>query len=251
MIAFIDGDIVAFRCAATAEENEEWVALARTKELTELILQEVGATEYKIFLTGKGNFRKEIWPQYKANREGKPIPKHLNICRDYLVKDWQAEVINGIEADDALGIYQTSYHALFDGCIICSIDKDLLQIPGLHYNWVKKVFSTITIVSAIRNFYTQLLVGDPADNIRGCPGIGKAKAPKILDGCETEQEMFDAVRIAYNNDELMFLNAQLLYIKRSYTDCWSPAKFLKQDRGVVPESMQQIAEESTPFTVLG
>ena len=178
MLALLDFDIVCYRCSATAENDEEWIAVARTKELIETILAEVNATEYKLFLSGTNNFRKVIYPEYKANRT-KPKPKHLNTCKQYGVEEWSAIWTNGYEADDALGIAQDKF--LEGDTIICSIDKDLRQIPGEHYNFVKKARDYISQENGLRSFYTQLLVGDPGDNIRGCSGIGKAKAPKILD----------------------------------------------------------------------
>ena len=249
LIALVDADIVAFRCAATAENDEEWIAIARTKELIETILQEVGATEYKCYLTGQNNFRKQIYPEYKANRIGKPLPKHLDACKQFLVDHWGATVCEGYEADDALGINQEKF--LEGNTIICSIDKDLRQIPGEHYNFVKKERDYVNDENALRTFYTQLLVGDPGDNIRGCPGIGKAKAPKILDGCTTDDEMFEAVRSAYNDDTSMLINGQLLWIWRQMNDIWCPTKLQELVLEVPSESTQLTEAETTPSTALG
>lgn len=248
MICLLDLDIVAYRCAATAENDPEWVAVARTKELIETILAEVGATEYKCFLTGSNNFRKKIYPLYKANRT-KPAPVHLAACKQYGVDHWQAQVCEGYEADDALGIAQEK--TLEGNTIICSIDKDLRQIPGEHYNFVKKARDYVSPENALRTFYTQLLVGDPGDNIKGVPGIGKAKAPKILDGCNTEDEMFDAVRETYNDDKLMLLNGQLVWLFRKENDIWNPEKLKEHGQEVKFESMLPMVEELIPSTELG
>ena len=235
MLALLDSDIVAYRCAATAENNEEWIAVARTKELVEQILHEVGADSYKLYLSGANNFRKIIYPDYKANRT-QPRPKHLNACKQYLVDHWGATWTDGYEADDALGINQEK--TLEGNTIICSIDKDLRQIPGEHYNFVKKARDYISPETAIRTFYIQLLIGDTADNIKGVPGIGKAKAPKILDGCNNEDEMFEAVRDTYNDDKLMLLNGQLIHIFQKENDLWNPEK--------LKEHGQEVLSESTP-----
>lgn len=196
--------------------------------MVDTILKEVSASEFKVFISGETNFRDQIYPDYKANRKGKPRPKWLYDCKEYLVKEWQAEVTEGYEADDALGIVQSAYfsdNAEFGGtphdCIICSIDKDLLQVPGQHYNFVRKERSIVTIHQGWYNFYCSLLVGDPTDNIGGCPGIGKKKAPRILEGCETPEDMFTCVRETYNNDKLMLLNGKLLWIWRKDNDIWT------------------------------
>ena len=244
MIALIDGDIVAYRCAATAQNDPEWVATSRCNALVEQILEEVKATEYRLYLSGPVNFRKKIYPAYKANRV-QPPPTHLAASKKFLEEKWGAVWTDGYEADDALGINQT------DDSIICSIDKDLKQIPGLHYNFVKKEFGEVSVEGGLLTFYTQVLVGDASDNVKGCPGIGKAKAPRILAGCETEQEMFDAVRSTYNDDDFMFVNGQLLYILQEENVYWNPEKFIKQDEEVLSESTPTMPVENIQSTEHG
>ena len=84
MTALIDFDLVAYRSAASAENEEVGVAIHRMEELLDGILQKVQANSYKAFLTGSKNFRKEIYPEYKANRTA-PKPKWLQECRAYAI----------------------------------------------------------------------------------------------------------------------------------------------------------------------
>lgn len=259
MLALIDGDIVCFRCAASAEgESEDWIAKARAKELMEQILHDTNATSWKVYLTCPDrelNFRRKIYPEYKANRDKQPTPRWLAACKDYLVSDWKAEVTWGYEADDALGVEQTkSLESGFDpeepltlNTIICSIDKDLKQIPGRHYNFVRKEFDEVSEIKGWHNFYEQLLIGDPADNIKGCPGIGRKKAPRVLEGCESENDMFEQVRNTYNDDEAMMLNGQLLYIWRELNDRWNLDRFTKQEMASPSESISLTPEVTTRF----
>lgn len=224
MLALIDADIVCYRCAATAEADPEWVATSRTRDLVEQILHDVKAKEYQLFISGPDNFRYKIYPEYKANRK-QPKPKHLKACEDYLVSEWNAEVTQGYEADDAMGIGQSKSLMAHEDkvvldTIICSIDKDLLQVPGRHYNFVKKEMIEISPARGLREFYTSLLVGDAADNIRGKSGLGKVKAPRLLEGCETEEDLFNTCRDIYDNDEEMLLNGNLLWIWRSINMLW-------------------------------
>lgn len=237
MLALVDSDIVSYRCAATAENDPDWVAVARTKELLEQILFDVKADTYQLYLSGPGNFRYEIYPDYKANRK-QPKPKHLKACEDYLVSEWGATYTEGYEADDALGIAQCESYNKDEtkiklDTIICSIDKDLLQIPGRHYNFVKKEFTEISPARGLREFYTSVLVGDAADNIKGAAGIGKKKAPLILDGCTTESEMFEACLNHYPSEDELLLNGQLLWIWRKENDIWQlPVINSKQEQVV-------------------
>jgi 5'-3' exonuclease len=214
MEALLDGDIYAFRVACTTENDNEAIAVYRVNEMIENTLAEVEASEYKLFFTSPDNFRKHIYPEYKANRTATK-PKHLQFLRDYLVESWQGTVAEKMEADDYLGINQ------HESSIICSIDKDLLQVPGKHYNFVKKEFYEVDEETGFRNFYTQLLTGDTSDNIKGIAGIGPVKAKKALTGYFTEQGMFSVVREMYANDEWMIMNGRCLHILRSLDDDWT------------------------------
>jgi DNA polymerase I len=214
MKALIDADIVAYRVACTLEDDDaEDFVYARAEDLIDHILVNTEATEYRLFLTGKNNFRYTIYPEYKAHR---PKENHsgLRNVDNILLLTFNAEVIDGQEADDALGIAQT------EDTIICSIDKDLLMIPGRHYNFVKDEFQEVTNDSGMRHFYMQCLTGDRSDNIKGIEQIGPKKAEKILAGCVTEQELFNAVREAYSNDEEFLMNGRVLWIRRKENEDW-------------------------------
>ena len=128
---------------------------------------------------------------------------------------WKAILCEGYEADDALGIEATKDK----NTVICSLDKDLLQIPGKHYNWVKKEFKTITPDNGLLAFYTQTLVGDTSDNITGVVGIGPVKAGKALNGLLPE-EYYQTCREMYNDDERYYNNCRLLWIWRELGGTW-------------------------------
>lgn len=233
MLALLDGDILCYRCASSAEkEDKEFIAIARLNDLFESILAETRATEWKSFITGPNNFRREIYQAYKANRK-QPPPKWLEVCERFLIEEWGAIVTDGCETDDYLGIELTRNN----GAVVCTIDHDLLQVPGNHYNFVRKSWCKVEANRGIRTFYEQLLIGDSGDNVPGCKGIGKAKAPRILEGCEGEQEMFDCVRGCYNNDAEMSLNGKLLWVWRTYGGVWPKAQQL-----IPPSNIKQEAE---------
>lgn len=226
MIALIDADIVAYRCAATAENDPSEVAVWRADRLMRDIIEATKADKYLAFLSGANNFRKDILPSYKANREDIQKPKHLEWVKEYLVIEWKATVADELEADDELGIAQTRYNYVYhsmllegqqDGCdqsVICSIDKDLLQIPGKHYNFVKNEFYDVSESDGLRHFYKQMLIGDKADNLEGVTGIGKVKAGKLIDGLKTEEAMANVVCDLYNDADRFQLNADCFWILR-------------------------------------
>lgn len=186
VLALIDGDIVAYRVGWTTENDDFPIARFRADEMLDGILLDTGATEFTVWLSDRAenNFRYKIYPEYKANRKDLPRPRHLEALKEYLITRWSARFALGMEADDALGISQDK-QGFPKGqhlSVICSIDKDLQQIPGNHYNFVKKEHSFVTPKEALQNFYKQILTGDAADNIKGAKGIGPVRAGKIIGG---------------------------------------------------------------------
>lgn len=117
----------------------------------------------KIFLTGDSNFRKDEAHThiYKGNRKSAARPFLYDNIRTYLVDECNALVVHGIEADDAMGIAQS------DDTIICSIDKDMLTVPGHHYNWKSEKFIFQSETDADTFLHRQMITGDRTDNIFG------------------------------------------------------------------------------------
>lgn len=214
MICLVDADIVAHRCAASAEGDPEEIALLRTDNQIREILANTNTSDYEVYLSGESNFRYEIFPEYKANRK-QPKPRWLQHCREFLVTEHNAKLTEGYEADDAIGI------AARADTIIASDDKDMLQITGKHYNIRTQKILEISPDEALWSFYFQLLIGDAADNVKGCKGIGKVKANRALEVGMTEWELFEVCRGLYNNDEELLMNGQLLHIWRKENDLWT------------------------------
>jgi 5'-3' exonuclease len=241
--ALLDGDIYAFRSASSAENEDVGIAIWRMEEMIDNTLAETNAEEFSIFLSGDTNFRNDIYPEYKANRTA-PKPRHLKACKQYLVEKYKAEVADNCEADDLLGIAQCANLDKGSGplTIICSLDKDLRMIPGLHYSfeisgtsslgkkWVKPMeIVTVEPFEGLRRFYTQVLTGDPTDNVKGAAGIGKVKAERLLRDCTTEQELYEAVEPFFHEDELL-MTGQCLWIFRKPNDRWSIPTFETSER---------------------
>lgn len=191
-------------------------------------LKVLKANEYRLFLSGRKNFRDDIYPDYKSNRDGAARPKYFRDIRDYLVAEWSGRICDGIEADDAVGIYAME---LKGNGIIVAQDKDLDQIPGRHYNWTTGEAYDVSVRGGLGFFYEQMLSGDPTDNIPGIEGIGPVKARKALSDVESPKEAARRVwRMYYDNreafgfhddeDQRKFLdrNAHLLWIQRKKDD---------------------------------
>lgn len=211
MQALVDGDIVAFRSVASKDPLTEQEVEQRVDFSMQQILSQANADTFRTFLTGKGNFRKKVNPEYKANRKDKIPPEHLQYARQILIDKWGAEVCTGYEADDGMGLAQDKEG---NTTIICTIDKDLDQIPGLHFNWVRGDLYEVTELEGTRYLYKQALIGDRVDNIIGVDGIGPKKAAKLLDHLEVELDMYEVVKGLYDDPERLCMNLECLYIWR-------------------------------------
>ena len=180
--ALVDGDIVAYKAAVLTEANggDELDA----EELTHGVLRDwVDRSTCKriIVCLSKGRgYRYDAWPEYKANRKAKPSPEYRSFCIDVLCKSYKTAAVDGLEADDVIGIAATN--GKVENPVIVSIDKDLEQIPGWHFNPGKDEFPVRkTVEEADYCFYTQWLTGDSSDGYAGIPGCGPVKAKKILE----------------------------------------------------------------------
>lgn len=183
--------------------------------------------KYVTFISGndqKPNFRTKVDPEYKANRDPKHKPTYLKELVDYLVKNHGGFVTQGCEADDFFGHAQSD--AIQNGMVpvIVSIDKDLAQLPGIHYNLVKNELVDISKEDATLVFWRQMLEGDSVDNIKGVVGIGKVKAKKCIPAKTTDEEAKKIVTAYYQRDhdddweKEYNKNCDLLWIWRKIPD---------------------------------
>lgn len=189
------------------------------------ILHATNAREYKLFIGGSDNFRKQIDPAYKANRDDKPRPEWLQPVREFLISEWKARISDGIETDDCLGIEQCADNG--QETVIASYDKDLLQVPGKHYNFQKDIWTHISPLQGWAHFYTQLIMGDRSDNIKGFDGLMRNNVPKFLqpyvsaihESCSDPWAMYRVVSDIYElGEEDMLRNGRLLYVLRHEAD---------------------------------
>ena len=207
----IDGDMLAYRNAAALEQGTviDWgdnvvsdidnsaYGFARMDKFIKSLEVKFDAATTVVCLsvTREQQFRRALLPAYKADRKDKHEPRHLLRFAKYLLDKYEAVQCPGLEADDVMGIWQTG--SVPGHTIIVTIDKDLNQIPGLHYNphikTGKPKVIDITQQEADLNFFKQTLTGDVIDGYKGCRGIGPAKAAKLLAGKKCTADMWKSV----------------------------------------------------------
>lgn len=214
-IALVDADLYAYRVGFVSEDKPEEKAKAMLTNMMGEILAEPWCTDFELCLTGSTNFRNDVAVSlpYKGGRSPEK-PLHFTALRQHMI-DMGASVSINEEADDVVAY---SYTAEPGKYVLVHVDKDIDQVPGYHYNPVKKVFYAVSDSEGIRNFYTQLLVGDRTDNIFCIDGVGPKTAIKILTGLVDASELYKAVLAAYTRagmtQERLVENARLLWLRR-------------------------------------
>ena len=139
------------------------------------------------FSGARGNFRKQLFKTYKANRNDRELPLALNELQKH-VKDTYSSIVGyGVETDDVVATYWSNISQAIgrNEVLIVSIDKDYKQLPCIiyDYHFKKQCYYDITEAEARFNFYTQMIVGDTSDNVNYCKGYGIAYAKKLFKDC--------------------------------------------------------------------
>ena len=182
MILIVDADWILYN-ASYVKDTEELKTLEQCHETIDFyidnLFQETNTEKYILCFTSGGNFRKVIYPEYKANRIGKELPMFINEMRDYIYSKYNCAYGGGWEADDLCA----SYIKLYPEAILSHVDHDLDQIPGNHYNSKKKEFYEISTEDGLKQLYLSVITGDSGDNIKGIPGKGIKAAEKLLNSC--------------------------------------------------------------------
>lgn len=187
-------DITSYEWESELEVEPLSHVLSTVKSAIRNIVKATKADDYKLYLSDKTNFREDIATvaKYKGNRDDKRKPVHHKDVIKYLKSNCDAIIEPNLEADDLLARDQT------DDTVIASIDKDLLQIPGKHYNFVQDKKLYVSPEKGRRKIYEQMLTGDRTDNIPGIYKMGPVTANKILDMEETEETYENAVKDAWH-----------------------------------------------------
>lgn len=205
--AHVDADFVAYQMSAETRDELDGIRPRKSFEdmcqkaqsYMEHIMRCAGATKYVAHLTPSastkgGRHSQAVQQEYQGNREGRIRPEFLDELRAYIGRE-----LNGVphldqEADD--GMAQVAYNEDRHLNVICSKDKDLLMVPGLHldmdslgdtdgpklievphtgvgevwFDTEKTQKGKVTGYGPLW-FFMQCLMGDGADHIRGIPGI--------------------------------------------------------------------------------
>jgi 5'-3' exonuclease len=217
----IDLDGIVFRCLKATEDQNYYSQLRACDNKVEDIISRFGC-EYLLVLSGSGNFRKILYPEYKAHRKVEDRPRYLSDTRGYFVKYWPTVIAEGMEADDLVATLSDSES------IIVSNDHDYLQVGAKIYNpWKDQL---IEVSNPEFYFWRQMLTGCSSDGVPGLktpekahfknpPNFTEDTASKVLEG-KSPEEMKETVQNLYKQvlGEEWFsrydLTARLLFLRR-------------------------------------
>jgi 5'-3' exonuclease len=164
---------------------------------------------------GGSSYRKEIYPEYKANRKERYAEQTEQEAKEFemfmaefqdtltLIKEkYPVFHFRGVEADDIAAYITKNFE--FDDCWLISSDKDW----DLLINDKVSRFSTVTRKETtvhnwdehydfeIEDYITfKCLTGDKGDNVPGVPGVGPKRAVQLMQQYGTVFDIYDALPI--------------------------------------------------------
>ena len=178
-------------------------------------LEELLRTEQPDFLAVAfdppgGTFRHEAFADYKAQREETPagikwaVPVIKDILEAYGIVACE---VKGFEADDVIGTLALQGQAAGLDVLMVTPDKDYAQLvrpgitmcrpssgkSGLEKLDVEAVCEKYGLAHPTQVIDMLALMGDAADNIPGCPGVGPKTAVKLLAEFENVEQLIENV----------------------------------------------------------
>lgn len=183
----MDGDIILYMMAfavqanqgdyydlreAIHEEVERWGKCEPEGDIILCLSNHTGSLDAR-------SFRYQVFPEYKKHRQDTDKPRWYAEAADILRSDFYYAEYPTLEGDDVMGILGTRFKP--DESVMVSIDKDLLQIPGWHWNPRKQKHPFWQSPSdALYIYHTQWIMGDSTDGYKGIPRMGPKKTEAFL-----------------------------------------------------------------------
>jgi DNA polymerase-1 len=216
-------------------------------------------------------FRKELYPEYKANRVKQPDDLYAQIPTTHEFVDamnipWIE--LDNYEADDIIGTLARQAEERGDlDIVIATGDKDQLQL--VDKSTVVDMFNPRTPVptrydlAKMKEKYDltplqfidyKALIGDPSDNIPGVLGIGDVGARKLLAAYKTLDGIYEHIdEITGGIHDKLVANKEMAYLSRKLsvivldapiTLDLEPAKIGDYDRERVHELFRRLEFKS-------
>lgn len=211
-IILIDTDILVYRSSSAVQKDIDWgdglwtchAYLSDAQETLYNTLSDIKAELYNLgykdnyycfCVSDKHNFRKDINPDYKANRVNHRKPTCYYALLETLKEavlmhpdDGMWSCYENLEGDDAIALGGTFTND--DDKLIVSMDKDFKTVPCDYYNFnTKELYCNDgKWVNAFNNTIYQVLKGDITDGYKGAVGYGDKKAQALIKKYEFSPE---------------------------------------------------------------
>jgi DNA polymerase-1 len=177
----------------TNERGEPTGAIYGVTTMLLKLVRETKPHMFAVVMDGRGHsFRKELFAEYKANRQVTPpdlqqqMSKVREVADAYSIPCYERD---GVEADDLIASLTRTARARGHRVVLVSADKDLLQLIGDGV-WMldtvkQKGYGPRETVEKLGVPPTQVrdylaLTGDSSDNIPGVPSVGPKTAAELL-----------------------------------------------------------------------
>ena len=197
---------------------------AMTKTLLGIIEKQNISKVVVAWDVSRNTFRKELYPEYKANRsETRPeLVEQYKLMQEILDSAGIAQYfVKGYEADDIIGTIANMYQEKMPICVM-SKDMDLAQLiddkvrfwqmtskapqileelggieqgllPGNVVEFTVSSFKKYHNISPNQVTDFKAIVGDVSDNIPGVKGVGEKTAIPLLREYESLEEIYEAI----------------------------------------------------------
>ena len=186
------------------------------------------------------NFRHEMYPEYKANRDA--TPEDIKLAVPYIkeiIEAFNIQVVEvpGYEADDVIGTLAKKAEVKGYDVYMVTPDKDFTQLVSDHIFMLKpakggnkpevwkteEVQGQFLVERPIQVIDVLALWGDSADNIPGAPGIGEKTSKKLINEFGSIENLFENIDALKgkqkenieNNKDLIRLSKELATIDQN------------------------------------
>lgn len=200
---YVDGDGLAYTQSGPAGTSREQARMNVISKIAAL-RRRFSTQRVEVLLTAPGSHKGHRYAvatvkPYQGQRSSSRRPENWEYLRGLLETgafDFPIRVAKTVEADDLFAYYA---HETEGESVIVTQDKDMRMIPGVHCTWDDHLIIDnrrgANVVAYEKQygllwFWTQMLMGDQADNIPGLPGmpgkggklkpVGEVTARKLL-----------------------------------------------------------------------
>ena len=234
-LLIVDGLNVAFRWKHQGVTDFKYDYIRTIESLA----KSYNAGTIIICADGGSTWRKEIYPEYKANRKERYAEQTAQEEKEFEM--FMAEFANtltllkekhpvfhfkGVEADDIAAFITNNIE--FDECWLISSDKDwdlLISDKVSRFSTVTRKETTIHNWDEhydfeIEDYITfKCLTGDKGDNVPGVPGVGPKRAVQLMEQYGSVFDIYDAcplegkykyIQAVNKNAEQLLTNVELM-----------------------------------------